>query len=537
MVVNIPALISIIIFYVAIFIVGIVAGRKSARKTTTDEMYLASRNKGMCIAFFTITATMVGGGYINGTAEMMAASGLVNSLAPVGYSLSMLIAGVMYAPTMRRNNCVTAFDMYQRKYGRRVGGLLFFPQLCGDIFWTAAILSALGTTVALILDISDTLAIIVSAFVAVIYTFLGGLVAVAYTDVIQLLCMTFGLFLAFPFAMHHPAVDLSRVSDTWIGHLDTRDLGSDIDTWLLLVLGGIPWQVYYQRMFACKTTKITRVATTFAVGFCVVLTIPSAVIGVIGKAADWNQTSYEGLVPLPKSKYNAILPMVLNYLCPLPVAVIGLGAVAAAVMSSTDSCVLSTGTVFAKNIYTDVFRQQASVREQIWVLRIAIVITGIIATVLAIAVTTIYVLCSDLLYIVLFPQLTCVLWFRPSNTYGSLMAYIFALVIRVASGEPLLGIPAALKFPMYDDTLGQQFPFRTVTMLISFAIITGVSVLTNCLFKRGILPLKYDVFRCIEKESVRFEKMQDVMNNPQGEMTQNKQEATALKNGEETQML
>ncbi|XP_041365035.1 high-affinity choline transporter 1-like [Gigantopelta aegis] len=465
----------------------------------------------MFVTFFTITATNVGGGYINGTAEMMAMSGLAMTVAPFGYTLSLFIAGIFYAPKMRRSNYVTVFDPFQIKYGRRVGGLLFFPELCGGLFWTAAILSALGTTVAIILGISDIVAIIVSACVAVFYTFLGGLLSVAYTDVIQLIFMLAGLLLAFPFALHHPSVDMSRVSDTWRGKVDVSNLGSYIDICFMVVFGGIPWQIYYQRVLACRTAESARLASIFAAIFCLALAVPPATIGLIGAAADWNQTSYDGPIPLPESKYNVILPMVLNYLCPLPIAVVGIGVVAAAVMSSADSCVLSTGTVFAKNIYTDIFRRKASDREQIWVMRIAIVIVGIVGTGLAIKANTIYglfILCSDLMYVVVFPQLTCVLWFAPSNTYGCILGYLVALLGRILSGEPILGLPVILKFPMYDETLGQRFPFRTTTMLISFATITGVSLLTNCLFNRGIVPLKYDIFKCIGKEPARRRQMQ-----------------------------
>ncbi len=50
-----------------------------------------------------------------------------------------------------------------------------------------------GSTVAIILDIDPILSIIVSACVAVFYTFLGGLYSVAYTDVIQLIFLVVGL--------------------------------------------------------------------------------------------------------------------------------------------------------------------------------------------------------------------------------------------------------------------------------------------------------------------------------------------------------
>lgn len=50
-----------------------------------------------------------------------------------------------------------------------------------------------GSTLAVILDIDQTLSIIISACIAVLYTLFGGLYSVAYTDVLQLTCMFVGL--------------------------------------------------------------------------------------------------------------------------------------------------------------------------------------------------------------------------------------------------------------------------------------------------------------------------------------------------------
>ena len=54
-------------------------------------------------------------------------------------------------------------DPFQRKYGQRMGGLLFIPALMGEVFWSAAILSALGATISVIFtDVSMTASILIS---------------------------------------------------------------------------------------------------------------------------------------------------------------------------------------------------------------------------------------------------------------------------------------------------------------------------------------------------------------------------------------
>ena len=92
-------------------------------------------------------------------------------------------------------------------------------------------------------------------------------------------------------------------------------------------------------------------------------------------------------------------------------------------------------------------------------------------------------MCSDLVYVVLFPQLLIVVHFKEwCNTYGSLSAYVLGMFIRLAGGENLIGMPALIHYPMYsyDEATGvgmQLFPFRTVAMVLSMITLLLVSAL------------------------------------------------------------
>ncbi|XP_013408321.1 high-affinity choline transporter 1-like [Lingula anatina] len=170
-------------------------------------------------------------------------------------------------------------------------------------------------------------------------------------------------------------------------------------------------------------------------------------------------------------------------------------------MSSADSILLSSSSMFSNNIYKPARMGKASERELIWAMRVFMTLMAILATVLAIEITSIFsltILCSDLIYVILFPQLTSVLFVDAANIYGSIAGYIVGLIIRILSGEPLLGLRAVLRWPWYEEeTDFQPFPYRTTSMLLSFLSILLVSYVTNVAFRAGWLPRRYDVLKGI----------------------------------------
>lgn len=130
---------------------------------------------------------------------------------------------------------------------------------------------------------------------------------------------------------------------------------------------------------------------------------------------------------------------------------------------------------------------QVSDKEVLWTMRICIIVVGVLASVLAISVTSIYALfylCADLSYCILLPQFICVVHVRGVNTYGSFAGYVFGLFFRMSGGEILLGFPPLITYPWYDDEWGQLFPYKTLTFLISLSTIMFVSWIAHCFFAR-----------------------------------------------------
>nr|XP_018911386.1 PREDICTED: high-affinity choline transporter 1 [Bemisia tabaci]XP_018911387.1 PREDICTED: high-affinity choline transporter 1 [Bemisia tabaci] len=499
---NLWGVISIVLFYLLILAVGIWAGRKKEEgNDSEEEVMLAGRNIGLFVGIFTMTATWVGGGYINGTAEAIYTSGLIWCQAPFGYALSLVFGGIFFASPMRKQGYVTMLDPLQNSFGERMGGLLFLPALCGEVFWAAGILAALGATLSVIIDMDQKTSVILSACIAVFYTLFGGLYSVAYTDVIQLFCIFIGLWLCVPFAWANPKVlPLASQDVDWIGEINSEDFWPYVDYGLLLIFGGIPWQVYFQRVLSSRSESQAQILSFVAAFGCVIMAIPPVLIGAIARATPWNETEYHGPWPMTARETSMVLPMVLHYLTPPLVSFFGLGAVSAAVMSSADSSVLSASSMFARNVYRLIIRQKASEMEIIWVMRISIGVVGILSTIMALTIPSIYGLwsmCSDLVYCILFPQLLMVVHFKHHcNTYGSLAAYIIALVVRLSGGEPMLGLEPLIHFPGWNGEK-QIFPFRTLAMILSLGTLAGVSWLSKWLFNTGRLSPEYDYFNCV----------------------------------------
>lgn len=493
--------VGVIVFYVAVLGVGVWAAAVKRKKLRQgqDDMILANRGLGPLLGVFTLIATWVGGAFVNGTAEAMFTKGLAWCQVPIGYSLSLLFGAALFVRPMRKAEHVTMLDPFQERYGASVGGLLFLPALCGDLFWCGAVLRALGSSLAVVAGVDPNISVCASALLAAVYTVFGGLYSVACTDALQLACIMLGLGIAAPFSLFHPAVSFEKnlLTQDWLGEIKNEDLGEWVDGMLLLVFGGIPWQGYFQRILSIRSTTVATTLSVASMFGCLILAVPSALIGVVARATDWSMV--EGFnKTVSTDDGNAALPMVLRYLTPQWVSFVGLGAISAAVMSSADSSILASSSMFSRNVYRLTLRPKASERELNWILRISVIVVSVLSTAVALTVDSVYYLsylCSDLVYVVLFPQLlTVVHWPSLVDTYGCLAGYFVAVVLRVAGGEKGLGIPALIEYPFYDEeTQTQKFPFRTAAMIAALLTQIITSFFTRNLLGKGYFPRCCDV--------------------------------------------
>jgi high affinity choline transporter 7 len=105
------------------------------------------------------------------------------------------------------------------------------------------------------------------------------------------------------------------------------------------------------------------------------------------------------------------------------------------------------------------------------VIRSSILLFGALATVLALRVQSVQALwffTSDLVFVLLFPQLLFALFDPKANRSGSIAAFVASFIVRVGAGEPLLGLPAFIAYP-------DAVPFRTLAAAVGLILLPMVS--------------------------------------------------------------
>ncbi|KAM7418500.1 hypothetical protein PAMA_015900 [Pampus argenteus] len=516
MALNIPGVVAAALFYILILGTGVWAARKSRKAerkshgNRTEVVLLGDRNIGLVVGIFTMTATWVGGGFILGVAEAVSTPnmGLIWALMPIQYSVAFIIGGLFFAKPMRDNKYITMMDPFQIKYGKVLSGALVLPALLVDVLWVSCTLLGLGATMTVILDLPYLYCAWISSAVAIIYTLLGGLYSVAYTDIIQLSLIFFSLWLCIPFLLLHP--NTSNIAQTafnhtyqqpWVGTLEQDMVWKWMDDFLMLGLGSVSFQTFHQRTLSASSS-VTAQLTCYAAAFVIaILGIPPVLVGAVAASTDWNLTQYGSQAPYMRGEQSLVLPLTLQYFTPPYISIIGIGAVAAAVMSSMDSALLSATSIFSSNIYKNILRTQASNYEMQWVIWITVVVVGLVGTSLTFytnSTLVLWILGADVSYTLIFPQLVSVLFFKVTNGYGATVGYIAGLTIRILLGENAVGLPVVLYLPgctLEDGVYIQKSPVRTFCMFCTLVTILVFSMLALIMFNHGLLPERWDFFK------------------------------------------
>lgn len=495
------------VLYATFLAVGWFASRR-VKNVTAAEMIVAGRSMPLWIATLTMTATWVDGGYLLGTAEGAYRSSIASGLqGGVCFGISLILGGLFFARTMRRHGFTTLIDPFESRFGKSWAAVLFVPAMLGEVFWSAELLVAVGSTFGVLLGMKLATAIVISALVVTAYTMIGGMWSVAYTDVIQLGLVAVGIVAAIPVML----AATGGLDAAWAGYIAARpDRGSlipplhatsfwtvpGIVTWwdvsAMLVFGGIPWNCYFQRVLSCQTPARAQAHSMLAGLLTIGFTIPPLILGIAAFQYPWPANLAAQLQAEPAKT----LPVIFRYVTPPIVSLLGLGAIIGAVTSSFSASILSAGSMFSWNCCYRLMRPDLSGHAVKRLIRISILLLGAGSAVMALKVQSVQALwffTSDLVFVILFPQLLFALFDSKANRTGSMVAFAASLVLRLGGGEPLLNLPYFIPYPelfsgilpgrptdWYDAQTGAMlFPYKTLAASAGLVLLPVISRLTR----------------------------------------------------------
>lgn len=353
---------ALAIFY---FFIGLYASKNISNNS---DYFLASRDLGLLPVTFTLIATQLGGGMLLGTAERAYSIGYWGILYTLGMSLGFLMLGLGFAAKLRSLNVATTAELFETKYHspmlKKIASLLSITTMCGIL--VAQVVASKSLLAGLNIH-NEYIFLMFWAFI-IIYTMIGGLKAVVFTDVAQVwvIILVFGsIFLYSLFTEPSSFFTFTSLLDNQQKFLldgSTVTTSSLIATIMLPALFSLIEQDLAQRFFAARTQKIAALSAILASTFLLIFSFIPIYFGM--KAHLMGMSIASGTSPL--------IPVLEVFTSQL-FFVLAICAIIAAITSTADSLLCAVSS----NVAQDFDFSFTGIKDQLKISQIVTLITGI----------------------------------------------------------------------------------------------------------------------------------------------------------------
>ncbi len=393
---TIISLSIVILFLIGIIFVGKIASKKI---DSTEDYLVANRKAPLYLIIGTLFATFWGGGTIIGAAGSAFEGGLYNVIGdPFAAGLSLVLIGLFFVKTMRNLKIRSLGELYNFRFGKTTGYFASAVMIPTYIIWTSVQLLAIGKILNILLGINFATAFLVATAVVVCFTYMGGIVAVIWTDLIQMIIILIGLVVIVFVSInaiggigelnaHTPEnfwqfIPQKKGIMPWITYLAM---------WAGMALGNIPSPDIAQRAFIAKDIKTAKKGMIIAgflywtIGFVPILLALIAIIftskGFISEALIAKDS--ELLVPILAQKLFG--PVGLG---------IFIASLVAAILSSASTSLFATAVLFSNDIFRPLFEKKMTKekleKKMLGATKLFVLIVGILAAIFGLSSNSIY---------------------------------------------------------------------------------------------------------------------------------------------------
>jgi sodium/proline symporter len=384
---SVPTLITFIAYFIVLLGIGFFFYRKSAN---IEDYLLGGRGMGSWVTALSAQASDMSGWLLMGLPGAIYLGGMGKSWIATGLFIGTVLNWKLVSARLRiyteKTNAITLPCFFEARFRDPTGLLRIVSAIIILIFF--AIYASSGLVAAGLLfestfNVQYHVAVIIGGLVIIAYTFLGGFLAVCWTDLLQGALMVFAIVIV-PLLTYHTvggveaireAMELKNISTSLMPQVQNLPVA------IGMIISSMAWGLGYfgqphilVRFMSIKSIGKIRKSMAIAI-IWVFLSLGGAVaIGFIGIAMFENLSGGE--------EEKVFIYMIRDLFNPWFGGIL-LAAIFSAIMSTIDSQLLVSSSALSEDFYCKAIRKEASEREIVLVGRGCVVIISIIALVMA----------------------------------------------------------------------------------------------------------------------------------------------------------
>ena len=384
-----PLIVAFTAYLLLMVVIGFVAWR---RTRTFDDYILGGRSLGPYVTALAAGASDMSGWLMMGLPGALYLTGASEGWIAVGLIIGAwfnwrFVAGPLRVYTERANNALTLPDYFTHRFEDRSKLLRILSALVILVFFAIYCASGIVAGARLfesMFGLPYGQAMLWGALVTIVYTFIGGFLAVSWTDTVQASLMIFALLLVPSFAIAGvggPAASLALIEQVDPARLAWIGAGG-----LVAVVSALAWGLGYfgqphvlARFMAADDLATIPRARRIAMTWMVACLAGAVATGLAGIA--WFAQHPELAGPVDANPERVFIALAEHLFNPW-IAGIVLSAILAAIMSTLSAQLLVCSSALTEDFYHGFIRPHAGERELVWIGR---------ATVLAVALLAIFI--------------------------------------------------------------------------------------------------------------------------------------------------
>lgn len=385
---NTPTIVMFLVYLAMMVVIGFVAWR---RTKNFDDYIIGGRSLGPGVTALSAGASDMSGWLMMGLPGAIFLSGVSEAWIAVGLILGAylnwrFVAGPLRVYTERTGNALTLPDFLTNRFDDRSRILRVFTALVILVFFAVYCASGVVAGARLfesVFGLTYAQAIWLGASVTVLYTLVGGFLAVSWTDVAQGMMMLFALLLAPILVFMHTggfdaSIDLIRANDPlqldWFRGGDLGVIG--VISLLAWALGYFGQPHILVRFMAAESVHTIPTARRIGMSWMILCLSGALAVGFFGIA--YFEMNPAQAAPVLENNERIFITLVELLFNPWVAGII-LAAILAAVMSTLSSQLLVCSSVLSEDFYRGFFRKHASQGELVWVGRASVLLVSVIA--------------------------------------------------------------------------------------------------------------------------------------------------------------